>query len=54
VAVGLAYVWRADRGPVRADDLAGGQWEVTVGDALASVVVQTGAFYDPTSARVRG
>jgi 4-methylaminobutanoate oxidase (formaldehyde-forming) len=53
-AVGLAYVWRRDRGPVRAADLAGGNWEVTVGDAVASLEVQTGAFYDPTSARVRG
>jgi heterotetrameric sarcosine oxidase gamma subunit len=53
-AVGLAYVWRPDRGPVVAADLARGVWEVTVGDAAASVEVQTGAFYDPTSARVRG
>jgi 4-methylaminobutanoate oxidase (formaldehyde-forming) len=53
-AVGLAYVWRRDRGPVGAGDLASGTWEVTVGDAVASVEVQTGAFYDPTSARVRG
>ena len=34
-AVGLAYVWRRDRGPVGADDLATGTWEVTVGDAVA-------------------
>jgi 4-methylaminobutanoate oxidase (formaldehyde-forming) len=53
-AVGLAYVWRPDRGPVGAADFARGAWEVTVGDAVASVEVQTGAFYDPTSARVRG
>ena len=53
-AVGLAYVWRRDRGPVGAAELARGTWEVTVGDAVASVEVQTGAFYDPTSARVRG
>ena len=30
-AVGLAYVWRRDRGPVRAADLAGGTWEVDGG-----------------------
>ncbi len=53
-SVGLAYVWRPDHGPVGAADLAGDAWEVTVGDAVASVEVQTGAFYDPTSARVRG
>ena len=53
-AVGLAYVWRRDRGPVGADDLTTGTWEVTVGDAVAPVEVRTGAFYDPTSARVRG
>ncbi len=35
-AVGLAYVWRPDRGPVGADDLAGGTWEVTVGDAVTT------------------
>ena len=52
-AVGLAYVWRRDRGPVGAEDLAAGSWDVTVGDALASVEIRTGAFYDPTSARVR-
>ena len=53
-AVGLAYVWRSDRGPVTADDLTTGTWEVTVGDVVAPVVVQLGAFYDPKSARVRG
>ena len=53
-AVGLAYVWRRDGGPVGAADLDGGTWEVTVGDAVAPVEVQTGALYDPTSARVRG
>jgi 4-methylaminobutanoate oxidase (formaldehyde-forming) len=52
-AVGLAYVWRRDRRPVGADDLSAGTWEVTVGDAVARVDIQTGAFYDPTSARVR-
>ena len=40
-AVGLAYVWRRDRGPVRAEDLAGGTWEVTVGDAVTPMDVQT-------------
>jgi 4-methylaminobutanoate oxidase (formaldehyde-forming) len=52
-AVGLAYVWRRDRAPVGADDLATGTWEVTVGDAVAPVEIRTGAFYDPTSVRVR-
>jgi 4-methylaminobutanoate oxidase (formaldehyde-forming) len=51
-AVGLAYVWRADRGPVGAGDLTSGTWEVVAGDA-AQIDVQLGAFYDPTSARVR-
>src|SRR5271165_5385096 len=36
-AVGLAYVWRRDRGPIGGADLAGGTWEVTVGDAVTSV-----------------
>jgi glycine cleavage system aminomethyltransferase T len=53
-AVGLAYVWRSDRGPVSADDLADGTWEVMVGDAVTAVDVRLGALYDPTSARVRG
>ena len=51
-AVGLAYVWRADRGPLSAADLAAGTWEVVAGDA-AKIDVQLEAFYDPTSARVR-
>lgn len=52
-AVGLAYVWRRDRGPMSAADVSRGRWEVAVGDLVASVEVQTGAFYDPTSARIR-
>ena len=52
-AVGLAYVWRPDRGPVRAEDLASGTWEVTVGDAVAPLEIRTGALYDPGSARVK-
>ena len=53
-AVGLAYVWRRDRGPVKAEDLASGTWEVMVGDQVTPMDVQLGALYDPTSARVRG
>ena len=53
-AVGLAYVWRPDRGPVGADDLATGTWEVTVGDEVTPIDVRLGALYDPTSTRVRG
>jgi heterotetrameric sarcosine oxidase gamma subunit len=52
-AVGLAYVWRRDRGPVAVDALTTGTWEVTVGDTVAPIQVQVGALYDPTSARVR-
>ena len=48
-AVGLAYVWRRDRGPIGRDDLARGTWEVMVGDVVAPLEVQTGAFYDPKS-----
>ncbi len=51
-AVGLAYVWRRDRGPVGPGDLATGAWEVVAGDA-APIDVQLEALYDPTSARVR-
>jgi 4-methylaminobutanoate oxidase (formaldehyde-forming) len=53
-AVGLAYVWRRDSGPVMAEDLASGTWEVMVGDQVTPMNVQLGALYDPTSARVRG
>ena len=53
-AVGLAYVWRQDRGPVTKDDLAAGTWEVTVGDTAVPMEVRLGALYDPTSVRVRG
>jgi glycine cleavage system aminomethyltransferase T len=52
-AVGLAYVRRSDRGPVRAQDLDSGRWELTVGDTLAKVQIRTEAFYDASSARVR-
>ena len=51
-AVGLAYVWRRDRGPVGPGDLGTGAWEVVAGDA-APIDVQLEALYDPTSARVR-
>jgi 4-methylaminobutanoate oxidase (formaldehyde-forming) len=51
-AVGLAYVWRRDRGPLEAGELSSGTWEVVAGDA-APIDVQLGAFYDPTSARVK-
>ena len=53
-AVGLAYVWRRDHGPVTAEDLANGTWEVMVGDQVTPMHVQFGALYDPTSSRVRG
>ena len=53
-AVGLAYVWRQDRGPVTKEDLAAGTWEVMVGDMVTPMEVHLGALYDPTSARVRG
>jgi heterotetrameric sarcosine oxidase gamma subunit len=53
-AAGLAYVWRRDGLPLRPEDLTSGTWAVTVGDGVAPVEVRTGAFYDPTSARVRG
>jgi 4-methylaminobutanoate oxidase (formaldehyde-forming) len=53
-AVGLAYVRRRDSGPVKAQDLASGNWEVMVGDQVTPMEVQLGALYDPTSARVRG
>jgi 4-methylaminobutanoate oxidase (formaldehyde-forming) len=53
-AVGLASVWRPDRGPVTKAHLEDGRWEVVAGDVVTPVCVQLGAFYDPTSARVRG
>ena len=37
-----------------AEDVTTGTWEVTVGDLVAPVEIQTRALYDPTSARVRG
>jgi glycine cleavage system aminomethyltransferase T/glycine/D-amino acid oxidase-like deaminating enzyme len=51
-AVGLAYVWRKDRGPVGPGDLDSGTWEVVAGD-VAPIDVQLEALYDPRSARVR-
>ncbi len=53
-AVGLAYVWRRDHGPIGANDVASGTWEVVVGDEITPIDVQFGALYDPSSIRVRG
>ncbi|HEY5384920.1 MAG TPA: hypothetical protein VIJ56_06755 [Acidimicrobiales bacterium] len=47
-------MWRRDSGPVKAEDLASGNWEVMVGDQVTPMKVQLGALYDPTSARVQG
>jgi 4-methylaminobutanoate oxidase (formaldehyde-forming) len=53
-AVGLAYVWRADRRPFGAADAADGRWDVMVGDTVTPVALSLRALYDPTSSRVRG
>ena len=51
--VGLAYVWRRDRGPVGADHVTTGRYEVKVGGRVCPVAVSLRAPYDPTNERIR-
>ena len=52
--VGLAYVWRRDRGPVTTDHLAGGAYEINVGGGVHAATVGLKPLFDPGNERVRG
>jgi glycine cleavage system aminomethyltransferase T len=51
--VGLAYVWRRDGDVVTTDYLQSGEWSVSVSGTSVPARVQTGAWYDPKSERIR-
>ncbi|MBK9738333.1 MAG: FAD-dependent oxidoreductase [Actinobacteria bacterium] len=51
--VGLAYVWRRDGDVVTNEYLQSGEWSVSVNGTAVPARVQTGAWYDPKSERIR-
>ncbi len=51
--VGLAYVWRRDRGPVTAEHLTTGRYEVDVGGHVCVASIGRGAPFDPSNERIR-
>ncbi|CAN5322416.1 FAD-dependent oxidoreductase [soil metagenome] len=51
--VGLAYVRTADAGPVTADWIKAGRYEVNVGGQLCPITVSLKAIYDPANSRIR-
>jgi 4-methylaminobutanoate oxidase (formaldehyde-forming) len=52
-SVGLASVWRPDRGPVTAGHLTTGRYQVNAGGRLHAASVGLRAPYDPSNLRVR-
>ena len=50
---GLAYVWSADGGPVDADWVRAGGYEVNVGGQLHPITVSLRPLFDPGNERVR-
>jgi glycine cleavage system aminomethyltransferase T len=52
-SVGLAYLRRQDRGPVTAEGLADGRYQVDVGGRLEPATVGLRAFFDPSNERIR-
>ncbi len=51
--VGLAYVWHRDRGPVTAEHLTTGSFEINVGGGIHAATVGLKAPFDPGNERVR-
>ena len=51
--VGLAYIWRGDRGPVTTEHLASGAYELNVGGQLHAAGVGLRALFDPSNERIR-
>jgi 4-methylaminobutanoate oxidase (formaldehyde-forming) len=52
-SVGLAYVWRPDRGPVTRELLQHGTYQVNAGGRLHDASVGLRAPYDPSNRRIR-
>jgi heterotetrameric sarcosine oxidase gamma subunit len=51
--VGLAYIWRRDRGPVTTEHLTSGTYEVNVGGRLHGATIGLRAPFDPSNERIR-
>ncbi len=51
-AVGLAYVWRPDRGPVGIDHVTSGTYEIDVGGGIHAASVGPRAPFDPANERI--
>jgi len=50
---GLAYVWDPDGGPIDAQWIRDGSYEVNVGGDRHQVSVSTKPLFDPTSHKIR-
>ncbi len=51
--VGLAYVWRPDRAPVAAGDLASGRYEIDVSGRVCPASIGLRPPFDPSNERIR-
>jgi 4-methylaminobutanoate oxidase (formaldehyde-forming) len=51
--VGLAYIWRRDRGPVTTEHLTSGRYELNVGGRLHGATIGLRAPFDPSNVRIR-
>jgi 4-methylaminobutanoate oxidase (formaldehyde-forming) len=51
--VGLAYLWRPDRGPVTTEYLTTGTYELDVGGRLHAAAIGLRALFDPGHERIR-
>jgi 4-methylaminobutanoate oxidase (formaldehyde-forming) len=51
--VGLAYLWRSDRGAVTADFVKTGHYEVNVGGSVHDAAVSLRPLYDPSNQLIR-
>jgi glycine cleavage system aminomethyltransferase T len=51
--VGLAYLWRSDRGAVIADFVKSGRYEVNVGGSVHPATVSLRPLYDPSNQLIR-
>lgn len=53
-AVGLAWAWDPDGGPVNAEWLGAGSYEIEAGSVRCAAAISLKAPYDPSNARTRG
>ncbi|MEO9239929.1 MAG: FAD-dependent oxidoreductase, partial [Jatrophihabitantaceae bacterium] len=51
--VGLAYLWRPDDGPILAEHIRSGSYQIDIGGTRVAAHVQLGPLYDPTNERIR-